>query len=304
MKLMRRKIPRTELLVAFEASARHQSFTRAAEELSLTQSAICKQIAALEAYLGVSLFYRIKKRIVLSEAGQIYAGQVTNLLKQVEQDTLSLMANRGAGGVVELAILPTFATHWLIPRLPRFHAEHPEIIIDLTTRTEPFIFVDTPFKAAINSDPTVWPGTSSDFLFCGQTIPVCNPFLLKGRKKLNASELLEFPLLHQSIRLNAWREWFESAGLKNANPMGGARYELLSMLMEAAKAGLGIILVPRFFVSNELSSGQLVCPCPHALPDKRLYYLIYPDDEIESTPYRLFRNWLCKQAAEFRETME
>lgn len=301
---MRRKIPSTAFLVAFEASARHLSFTRAAEELSLTQSAICRQIAALEDFLGVNLFSRIKKRIFLSEAGQIYAKQVTDILKKAEQDTLSLMARRGTGGVVELAILPTLATNWLIPRLPLFQAEHPEIIVDLTTRTEPFFFADTSFSAAINSNPSVWPGTLSDFLFCGQTIPVCSPSLLKGANKLEPQELQELPLLHQSIRPNSWREWFESAGLGNVNPMGGPRYELLSMLMEAAKAGLGVVLIPKLFVLNELSSGQLVCPCSHALPDQRNYYLIYPENKIESAPYRLFRNWLCNQSAEFRKVME
>ena len=112
---MRRKIPGTELLIAFETAARHQSFTRAAEELSLTQSAVCRQISALEEYLGVALFNRIKKRVTLSEAGQLYARQVRENLTRIEHDTLSLMAHRGAGGVLELAAIPTFASRWLIP---------------------------------------------------------------------------------------------------------------------------------------------------------------------------------------------
>ena len=127
---MRRRIPGLELLVAFETAARHQSFTRAAEELSLTQSAVCRQIASLEDYLGVRLFNRIKKRVTLSEAGQIYAKQVRESLRRVEHDTMSLMAHRGSGGVVELAVIPTFATRWLIPRLADFRAHHPGISID------------------------------------------------------------------------------------------------------------------------------------------------------------------------------
>ena len=127
---MRRKIPGTELLVAFETAARHQSFTRAAEELSLTQSAVCRQISTLEDYMGVQLFNRIKKRVTLSEAGQLYSKQVREALKRIEHDTLSLMAHRGAGGVLELAVIPTFATSWLIPRLGHFHALHPGITLD------------------------------------------------------------------------------------------------------------------------------------------------------------------------------
>jgi predicted transcriptional regulator len=114
---MRRKIPGTDLLVAFETAARHQSFTRAAEELSLTQSAVCRKISALEDYLGVQLFNRVKKRVTLSSAGQIYARQVRENLKRIEHDTLSLMAHRNAGRVLELAVIPTFANRWLIPRL-------------------------------------------------------------------------------------------------------------------------------------------------------------------------------------------
>lgn len=155
---MRRKIPGTDLLIAFETAARHQSFTRAAEELSLTQSAVCRQISALEGYLGVSLFNRIKKRVSLSEAGQIYARQIRENLQRIEQDTLSLMAHRGAGGVLELATIPTFAARWLIPRLGSFHRMNPEITLDLTTRAEPFMFNDTPFDAAIHYGDPIWPG--------------------------------------------------------------------------------------------------------------------------------------------------
>ena len=155
---MRRKIPGTDLLVAFETAARHQSFTRAAEELSLTQSAVCRKISALEDYLGVQLFNRVKKRVTLSGAGQIYAKQVRESLKKIEHDTLSLMAHRSAGRVIELAVIPTFATRWLIPRLGDFSAAHPGITLDLATRAEPFIFADTPFDAAIHCGGPIWPG--------------------------------------------------------------------------------------------------------------------------------------------------
>ena len=153
---MRRKLPGTELLIAFETAARHQSFTRAAEELSLTQSAVCRQISALEEFLGVQLFNRIKKRVSLSEAGQLYARQIRESLRKIEHDTLSLMAHRGAGGVLELAVIPTFATRWLIPRLGDFKASHPGITLDLATRAEPFMFADTPFDAAIHCGGPIW----------------------------------------------------------------------------------------------------------------------------------------------------
>ena len=299
---MRRKIPGAELLVAFETAARHQSFTRAAEELSLTQSAVCRQISALEEYLGVALFNRIKKRVTLSEAGQLYARQVRENLSRIEHDTLSLMAHRGVGGVLELAAIPTFASRWLIPRLIDFHTRHPGICIDVSTRAEPFMFNDTPFDAAIHFGDPIWPGAVIEYLFGEEMIPVCSPDLLRGRVKIEPEELATMPLLHQSSRSDAWRQWFEMAGIIGVNVMGGARYELFSMLIPAAQSGLGVALVPRFFVQNELASGELVSPCPFALCSQRGYYLVYPENRVGSPSLQVFSKWLHEQAANYRAT--
>lgn len=298
---MRRKLPGMDLLIAFETAARHQSFTRAAEELSLTQSAVCRQISSLEDYLGVQLFNRIKKRVTLSEAGQLYAKQVRENLKRVEHDTLSLMAHRGSGGVLELAVIPTFASRWLIPRLGSFQATYPSITLDLATRAEPFMFTDTPFDAAIHFGDPVWPGAITEYLFGEEMVPVCTPGLLQGKVQIEPAELEKLPLLHQSARPDAWREWFEAAGLKNVNAMGGSRYELFSMLVEAARAGLGVALVPRFFVVKELAAGQLIMPNTCVLHNQRSYYLVYPENKAESAPLQAFCQWLRAQAAMYRE---
>lgn len=297
---MRRKIPSSDWLIAFETAARHQSFTRAAEELALTQSAVCRQIAALETYLGAQLFHRIKKRVTLSEAGQIYARQVRENLKRIEHDTLSLMAHRGAGGVLELAVIPTFATKWLIPRLGDFHARHPAITLDLTTRAEPFLFTDTPFDAAIHFGDPVWPGALAEYLFGEEMIPVCSRALLNDARTLTAETLAKMPLLHQSARPEAWSDWFAAAGLPNINAMGGPRYELFSMLVEAAKAGLGVALVPHFFVLDEIESGELVIPSPHVLHNQRNYYLVYPENRAGSASLQAFSEWLREQATRYR----
>ncbi len=300
---MRRKLPGTDLLIAFETAARHQSFTRAAEEMALTQSAVCRQISALETQLGVQLFNRIKKRVTLSEAGQIYARQIRNNLNRLEHDTLSLMAHRGAGGVLELAVIPTFATRWLIPRLGDFHVLHPGITLDLTTRADPFIFTDTPFDAAIHYGDPVWPGAVTEYLFGEEVVPVCTPMLMDGRAVITPEELVSMPLLHQSARPYAWREWFGVSGLSNVNAMGGARYELFSMLVEAAKAGLGVALVPRFFVLNEIASGELVTPSANILRSDRSYYLVYPENNIESAPLQVFCQWLRGQARAYHDAI-
>lgn len=298
---MRRKIPGTELLIAFETAARHQSFTRAAKELCLTQSAVCRQIAALEEFLGLRLFNRIKKRVSLSEAGEAYANQVRDNLRRIERDTLSLMAHGGAGGVLELAVIPTFATRWLIPRLGDFHARHPDITLNLTTRAEPFMFNDTRFDAAIHFGDSIWPGAIAEYLFGEEMIPVCAPALAGGPLPLEAAALGGLPLLHQSARPDAWKEWFEAAGLPEVNAMGGPRYELFSMLVEAAKVGLGVALVPRFFALNEIGSGELVVPCAARLRSQHGYYLVYPEHKVGSASLQTFCAWLNDRAGKYRE---
>ncbi|MDR0576982.1 MAG: LysR family transcriptional regulator [Candidatus Accumulibacter sp.] len=298
---MRRKIPGTDLLIAFETAARHQSFTRAAEELSLTQSAVCRKISALEGYLGVPLFNRVKKRVSLSDAGQLYARQIRENLKRIEHDTLLLMAHRSAGRVLELAVIPTFASRWLIPRLGDFQKHHPEITLDFTTRNEPFMFTDTPFDAAIHFGDPVWPGAVIEYLFGEEMVPVCVPALLGGRPSVEPSELEKMPLLHQSARPDAWREWFAVAGLSNVNAMGGSRYEIFSMLVEAAKAGLGVALMPRFFVLSEIALGELVVPSPYVLHNRRSYYLVYPEDKRGMESLQAFGGWLLAQARLYRE---
>lgn len=298
---MRRKIPSMEALIAFEAAARHESFTRSADELALTQSAVGRQIACLEDFLGVPLFNRVKKRLSLSDAGRIYAKQVREHLEKIERDTLAVIARRGAGGILELAVIPTFATRWLIPRLPQFYAKHPHITLNLTTRAEAFLFADTPFDAAIHFGNPVWPGAIARHLFGEEMAPVCSPRLLGDRTVLTPAELADFALLHQSARAEAWRHWFAQAGIHDAECMRGQRYELFSMLVEAARAGLGVALVPRFFVLNELRSGELVIPCELSLCSDSGYYLVYPESKQSSPLLKTFEEWLLVTAAHYRE---
>ncbi len=293
---MRRKIPSIEALIAFEAAARHLSFTRSADELAVTQSAVGRQVAFLEEYLGVALFNRVKKRLSLTEVGQLYAKQVRENLDRMERDTLAAMAHRNAGGILELAVIPTFATRWLIPRLPQFYAAHEDIIVNLATRAEPFLFTDTPFDAAIHFGDPIWPGAIAKYLFGEEMTAVCSPRLMNGRSSLEPHEVTNFTLLHQSARPDAWRQWLVQAGVHDADSMKGQRYELFSMLVEAARAGLGIALVPRFLVSHELATGELTCPCDLPLHSDKGYYLVYPEHKQNSPWLQAFEAWLLSAA--------
>lgn len=297
---MRRKIPSTTALIAFEAAARRQSFTKAAEELALTQSAVCRQIAGLEDFLGVELFRRSRRGVKLTEAGLSYARRVSGQLDAVERDTLAVMGQQGAM-TIELAVVPTFGTRWLVPRLKTFQALHPEITVNLTNRTRPFLFADTDFDAALYFGDGDWSGTEAHFLMRENPLPVCSPGLLAGRARLSVQELAELPLLQQSTRPYAWRQWFDAQGLGVARDMSGPRYELFSMLAQAAMHDMGVALIPPFLVERELEEGRLCVAAPQPLFSDKAYHLIIPERRVESANLHSFRDWLLAEARTYAQ---
>ncbi len=299
---MRRKIPSTAALTAFDAAARHESFTKAAEELALSQSAICRQIATLEEFLGTKLFRRAARGVVLTEAGASYSRSVSTRLDEVERDTLELMATGGKGGTLELSVGPTFGLRWLIPRLGDFSARYPDITLNLSARTRPYLFSETNFDAAIHAGESPWPGAEAHFLMNEHLIAVCSPELIAPKTSASESDWESCQLLHPSTRPFAWRKWFASRGMAVASDMQGPRYELFSMLIAAAIQGLGIALVPRFFVEPELRSRQLIIAAEHTYISERSYYLIYPARKSENPELFRLRNWLEESAHEYRET--
>ncbi|QXI53698.1 LysR family transcriptional regulator [Pseudomonas alvandae] len=292
---MRRKIPSTAALVSFEAAARHESFTKAAQELSLTQGAICRQIASLEDFLSVELFRRSRRGVKLTEAGLSYSRRVATQLDAVERDTLSVMGHTGAN-VIELAVVPTFGTQWLLPRLKDFQQQHPEVTVNLTNRTRPFLFADTEFDAAIYFGDADWSGTESHKLMGENPMPVCSPTLLAGRKNLTPEAVAELPLLQQTTRPYAWRQWFNAQNLNIARDLTGPRYELFSMLAQAAMHDMGIALIPPFLIQRELAEKRLVVANRNGLSSIKAYYLMIPERKVESASLRAFRDWLVKQA--------
>ncbi|MGY6152315.1 LysR substrate-binding domain-containing protein [Paraburkholderia graminis] len=292
------KIPNMSALLAFEAAARHESFTHAAKELFLTESAISRQIATLESNLGVRLFVRSKQRVMLTRAGRLYGTQVRRALENLDRDTLSIIAHGGGGGYLELAVLPTFASQWLIPRMKDFNDRNPDVRINMGIRTDLFSFEESHFEAAIHYGKPTWPGTSSDYLFGEEVVPVCAPSLLAKRIR-KPHELLNYPLLHSTTRPDAWSRWFANLGVEDNATMQGVRYELHSMLISAAAAGLGIALVPKFFVDEQLMQLGLVIPFAATAVEESAYYLVYPTELSHGKPLELFRTWLLEEAAAY-----
>ena len=293
---MRRKIPSTQALACFEAAARHESYTRAAQELSLTQSAVSRQITALEEFLGVPLFRRTRHGVALTPSGLGYWRQVSRRLQGLERDTLDVMTRRGLGGALALAAVPTFATRWLIPRLPLLAAQHPDIVVHIDTRTRPFLFGDTEFDAALFAGTAEqvanWPGTRAIHLMQEDVVPVCSPGLLQGHTALTPTQIAGMPLLQQSTRPYGWRKWFDAQQADAPLAMDGPRYELFSMLAVAASHGLGVALMPVMLIEAELARGELVVACHRPLHGERGYYLVTPVQEEDAPVVVVFSAWL------------
>ncbi|QIB49884.1 LysR family transcriptional regulator [Pseudomonas sp. OIL-1] len=299
---MRRKIPPTQALICFESSARHESFTKAAEELSLTQSAVCRQIANLEEFLDVQLFRRTRRGVKLTEAGQTYSRRVASRLDAVERDTLSVMGNQGTA-TLELALVPTFGTQWLLPRLGQFIQANPQVTVNFTNRTRPFLFADTEFDASIYFGDGDWSGTEAHFLMKEHPVPVCSPALLGDRAELAPADIANMPLLQQSTRPYAWRQWFASQEMRVEHDLNGTRLELFSMLAQAAMLGMGVALIPPFLIRNELEARRLVIANPHTFESDKAYYLVIPERKAESATLQAFRDWITTEADTYRRSV-
>ncbi|PZQ82384.1 MAG: LysR family transcriptional regulator [Ancylobacter novellus] len=292
---MRRKIPSHSALMAFEAAARHGSFARAADELALTEGAISRQIGRLEAFLGVTLFERVGNRVRLLPNGERYAVQVRESLDRLERDSQYLMGQPSDGASLDIATLPTFATRWLIPRLARFRDLHPNIIVHLAERMEPFVLAGSGFDAAIHFEHPAWTGMRTHRLLHETLVPVCHPALL-GRGE-GAVSLDELPRLHRRQNPDAWERYALESGIVLTNPAVGARYDLHSMQIEAALAGLGVALVPRLYIEKELAEGRLVAPWPDGQSISKTFSLILPEPiRLSEGPMQLFANWLLTEA--------
>jgi len=290
----RRTLPPMAMLHSFAAAARHGSFSRAAIEVGLTQSAVSRQIANLEEWVGAEMFDRVGRRVRLNEVGRAYADEILPALAQIRRATAKA-ATRPAERVVELATLPSFGMRWLAPRLPRLTERHPDLIVNFAARTDEFDFAAEPFDAAIHFGLPDWPGAAHDLLFHEAAIPVVSPALAAGIRE--PADFAKLPLLVQSNRRDAWARWFALAGVDHApeGPLPGFSHFL--MLAQAAAAGAGAALVPSFLIGPELASGALVSPIDLPLPSTRAYYLVYPPARKESAAFRELRDWMLAEAA-------
>ncbi|MER9458481.1 LysR family transcriptional regulator [Mesorhizobium sp. M0387] len=293
MNVQRRLLPSTSALAAFEAVARLGSFTAAAQELDLTQGAVSRQIALLEEQFGRRLFERDSRNVRLSTAGEIYAEAVRAALGQLRDAALGLMSNRHSG-MLNLAILPTFGTRWLMPLIPDFVAENPDITINFVTRIGRFDFALERLDAAIHHGQPDWPDADSTLLMRETVMPVVSPDFLASRDITTAADISRLPLLHMATRPGAWGEWFEEQGL--SAPIGpGMQFEQFGTVAQACMAGLGVALLPQVLIAGELQRGQLVPAPGQPMQSRSAYYLVVPNDKRGHPPVVSFRDWLLGQ---------
>jgi len=293
---MRRRLPPLNALKAFEAAARSESITRAAEELSVTQGAVSQQVKALEATLGVKLFSRERQRLVITEAGREYLAVVRDALDRIAVGTERL-AQRQSSGILTVSTSPDFAAKWLVYRLGRFAESHPEIDLRVSATADRVDFAREDVDLAVRHGDGNWVGLHVVRLCPEQLFPVCSPKLVSGRKRITkASDLLKFPLL----RLDDWKtwtRWFEAAGVTDTVAHGPI-LNRASMLIDAAVDGQGVALARTVLAAWDIINGRLVRPIDVSLRMSNTYWIVCPKVTSSVPKIATFRNWLLAEAAE------
>lgn len=265
----------------------------------MTQSAVSKQVRALEDFLGLHLFERVRQRIVLTKVGQLYLGKVREALEIMESATMEALATQGEDGILNIAALPTFGTRWLAPRISRFMAQHPRITLHISARAWPFDLVEENIDVAVYFGDSPWPGGPSDRLMEDEVLAVCSPALLSPMGPLRGIEdIAGIELLHHRARPRAWKDWLQSLGETRINPFRGSRFEQFEMIIQAAVSGLGMAIVPRFMIEPELASGSLVMPFGQPIKTSQYYYLVYPERKLNLPAVQSFRRWVLDEVAD------
>ncbi|WP_164659623.1 LysR family transcriptional regulator [Tropicibacter sp. Alg240-R139] len=288
----RRFLPSISSLLALEAVDRLGSASAAAGELSLSQSAVSRQLKTLEEQLGVALIERSQMRLQLTPAAEGYVETARKILQQLAQASLKLKANP-QGGSLQLAILPAFGMHWLAPRLQDFARKNPGVTMNLNTRLRPFDFSTEGFDAAIHFGEQNWAGADYLELMREEVIPVCAPALME-QSDGTPDWLLSAPLLHLDTRADAWEQWFATQGVE-AFGVRGMLFDQFSTMIQATVHGLGVALLPGYLVAQDLKDGRLVCAWHGPQVSLGRYYLVWPQGKAASAPLQAFRGWLQHQ---------
>ncbi|WP_207476168.1 transcriptional regulator GcvA [Arenibaculum pallidiluteum] len=293
---MGRRLPPLNAVRAFEAAARHLSFTRAAAELNVTQAAISHQIKGLEETLGVPLFRRLNRALVLTEAGQSYLPPLNEALDLIAEATARLRQAENQG-VLTVSTISSFAARWLVPRLPRFQALHPTVDVRLSSSTRLVDFTQQDVDIAIRFGRGHWPDLAVERLLREDVFPVATPALRDGPPPIrHPSDLRGVTLLHDDFTIN-WADWLRLSGVDGVDVSRGPRYTDSGHLIQAALAGQGVALARSALIADDLAAGRLVRLFDLALPSELAYWVVCPPHYLRRPKVRAFRDWLFAEAA-------
>lgn len=294
MILPRRLLPDLRVLMTFECAARHGNFTKAADELALTQSAVSRQIRELEEQIGKPLFERLPGRVVPNRAGRELLPEVQRLLRMAESTMRHAAAGAAGETVLSVNALPTFATRWLMPRLPAYLARRPEIAVDLTTSGEVFDLDERQCDLAIHFGQPIWPGDTATYLCSEIIVPVVGG-TLRERPISGVPAIAEVPKVHLSERPGLWSDWFARLGIEFAAPNAGHWFDQFALVIEAVRGGLGCALLPRHLIEQELASGELKVALDIPYSTEMAYYIIVPEGRAGDAAD--FRDWLVGEVS-------
>ncbi len=290
---MARKIPPLKSLRAFEAAGRHLSFTRAADELFVTQAAVSHQIKALEDFLGIPLFIRRNRKLLLTDEGQNYWPKIRDIFENLTAATEQLRT-QVAGGPITVSVIPTFATEWLIPRLSRFNETYPEIEVRLKASDAIVDFLQEDVDLAIYYESGSYPGLHSVTLLNERLTPLCSPSLLEGDIPLSSPEDLKHHNLLHDFNTNDWRRWLRLAGVKGIELNRGPVFSHSSMVQQAAVFGQGIAMGHLVLSQAEVKAGRLVQPFELMMESDLSYDLVCPIESAQRPKIKAFIDWLVE----------
>lgn len=286
------RLPPLSALRAFETAARHLNFSRAAEELYITHSAVSHQIKTLEGHLEVKLFRRSGRAMLLTSEGQRLYAHVREAFARLQKGVAELRPE-ARRGTLTVSVLPGFAARWLVPRLPDFYRHHPELDVNLRATTGLTDFGREDVDLAVRFGPGQWPGLVAEKLLDEEIFPVCSPRYRGGKLPRTPEELLGCTLLHHVYE--PWEEWFRAIGLKTAAIPPGPGFSESNLLLKAAVEGQGVALALGVLVQSELKSGELK-QCHASLKARYAYYLVHPEQDPLPPKVGAFKSWLREAA--------
>jgi LysR family glycine cleavage system transcriptional activator len=292
---VKRACPTIHELLAFDAVARHHSLTRAATSLCVSVSAVSKQLASLEAFVGRALLEKQGRGVQLTAPGREYLAKVSPSLRALETATFELRAGGSGAGVIALASAPTFLTKWLIPRLADFRRLHPGVTFSFSQHLAPDEAHAPGIDAAIRFGSGQWPGVRSDYIAGREFVCVYSRALLPpDRKQLILEDLLTHTLLHHEETPSGWTSWAAHHGVEEVRFLSGPRFAQYTAIIQGVLSGLGVGLVPRILVDEEIASGALVVFGEEVAMDNG-HYLCFVGGQLERPLFAAFRSWVLAQ---------